>query len=310
MRRVRVDAGTPTSLIVNQPVGNQNLRGIVAMLCAVACFAVMDACLKILSAHYPPIQVAALRGMAGLPLVLGWAWWRGAFGEMMRVRFSLHLLRGALAIVMLLAFSYGLRTLPLSEAYAIFFVAPLLITALAVPILGEHVDWRRWVAIGVGMAGVLIVMRPTTRGLLSLGGLAIMASAAGYAASAISVRVLGRSDSTFSMVFWMVVLLSIGAGLLAWPTWMAVRAQDAWVLVGIAVFGTAGQVCVTEAFRRGEASVIAPFEYTALAWGSLLDWLLWHVLPESMTLIGAAVIVASGIYLIRREHARARHAPE
>ncbi|HVT33177.1 MAG TPA: DMT family transporter, partial [Rhodanobacteraceae bacterium] len=179
-------------------VSASHLRGILSMLLAVASFSIMDASMKTLAPHYPPMQVAALRGLASLPLVLVWVLVHGGPMQLLRVRWSLHLLRGVLSVVMLVAFVYALKRLPLAEAYSLFFVAPLLITALAVPILGETVGWRRWLAIVVGLCGTIVVLRPTGQGMLSLGGLAVIVSASGYALSAIAVRVLGRTDSTQS----------------------------------------------------------------------------------------------------------------
>lgn len=289
--------------------GNPNLRGIAAMLFAVLMFALMDTGLKLLAAHYPSMQVAALRAMTSLPLVCAYVAWRGAFGTLLRVRWRLHLLRGVLGIVMLAAFAFGLRELPLANAYSIFFVSPMLITVLSVPLLKERVDAARWIAIGVGMAGVLVVLRPTGAGLMTLGSLAILVSAACYALSSVLVRILGRTDSSESMVFWLMVMVSIGAGALAAPAWVPVRLEHGWVLAGIAVTGFLGQVAITHAFRHGEASAIAPFEYSALAWGIGLDWLLWQVLPDGFTLMGAGIIIASGIYLVRREsvHVECEH---
>lgn len=286
-----------------------NLRGIGAMLLSVAMFSLMDTGLKLLSPHYPAIQVAALRAMSSLPLVFAYVAWRGAFGSLLRVRWRLHLLRGALGIAMLSLFTFGLRELPLAEAYSIFFVAPLLITALSVPFLGERVDAARWLAILAGLAGVIVVLRPTGAGVFTLGGLAVLGSALGYSVSAITVRILGRTDSSESQVFWLMTMIAIGAGAMAAPHWTPVRLADSWVLAGIAVSGFLGQLAITEAFRLGEASAIAPFEYSAIAWGLALDWGLWHTLPDRITLLGAAIIIASGIVLVRRErvHLEAEH---
>lgn len=286
-----------------------NLRGIGAMLFAVAMFALMDTGMKLLAAHYPSMQVAALRALSSLPLVLVYVAWRGAFKTVWRVRWRLHLLRGVLGIGMLAAFAYGLRELPLAEAYSIFFVAPMLITGLSVPLLGERVEPARWVAIVVGLLGVIIVLRPTGQGLFTLGGVAILASAACYALSAVLVRIVSRTDSSESLVLWLMVMVSIGAGALAAPSWVPVRLEHGWILAGIAVSGFLGQIAVTEAFRRGDVSAVAPFEYSALAWGIGLDWLLWQVLPDRYTVLGATVIIASGLYLVRRErvHAEAEH---
>jgi drug/metabolite transporter (DMT)-like permease len=111
------------------------------------------------------------------------------------------------------------------------------------------------------------------------------------------------------MVLWLMLLSSIGAAVLAAPGWVPLRAADTLLLCGLAVSGFLGQLAITEAFGAGEASKVAPFEYAALAWGVGFDWLLWHTLPDAYTVLGAAIIIGSGIYLIRHEsgHAEAEH---
>ena len=171
---------------------NSNLRSIVAMLIAVGFFALMDAVLKTLSARYPALQIAALRGLTALPLVLIYIAWRGAWHTMRRVRWPLHLLRGALGIVMLTLFTVGVRELPLSAAYTLFFIAPLLITALSVPVLKERVPAAHWWAIAAGFVGVLIALRPSGQdlqaGLATTGGLAVLGAALCYAVAAVAGR--------------------------------------------------------------------------------------------------------------------------
>ncbi|QCW28607.1 DMT family transporter [Lysobacter enzymogenes] len=279
------------------------------MLAAVLMFSMMDALLKLLSEHYPPFQVATLRGASSLPFVLAWAFASGGGRSLLRVRWPLHLLRGALGIGMMASFVYGVNRLPLSTAYSIFFIAPLLITALSGPVLGERVGPRRWVAIGIGLLGVLVLLRPTGAGMFSVAALAILGAALGYAVTAITVRVLARTDSTQAMMVWLMTLMTLGAGALAWQDWVPLRAEHAWLIAGLGVAGSLGQYAVTEAFRLGEASLIAPLEYTALIWGVILDLTLWGVLPDAVTWIGAAIIVASGLYLLRRErvHLEAEH---
>jgi drug/metabolite transporter (DMT)-like permease len=278
-----------------------NLRGILMMVIAVGAFSLMDAALKHLAPHYPPLQVAALRGYASLPVVMVWAAVLGTRARLFDVRWSLHLLRAAIGIIMLASFAYGLRTLPLSEAYAIFFVAPLLITLLAAPLLGEKVGANRWWAIAIGLAGVVVVLRPSGDQMLSFGGIAVLLSTLCYAVSAITARVLGRTDSSVSMVFWLMVAVAFGGTVLTGSDWKPVQGEHAWTLVGIAITGSIGQFAVTEAFKRGQASLIAPFEYTALAWGLGLDWLLWQMLPQPITMVGAAIVVAGGLYLLWSE---------
>jgi drug/metabolite transporter (DMT)-like permease len=278
-----------------------NRRGIAMMTLAVALLSLMDAGLKELAALYPPLQVAALRAAASWPIVAVWVFTRMAPRELLRVRWSLHLFRGALGVAMIAAFVYGVRALPLTTAYTLFFVAPLIITLLSRPFLGEKIGAHRWIAIAGGFLGVLVAMRPGAEGVVSWAGLAVLLAALGYAISAITVRVLARTDSTPAMVFWLLTFVALGAGALALPNWVDIKPEH-WLLVaGVGIVGAAGQFTITEAFARGEASVIAPLEYTALIWGLGFDALLWQVLPGSSTWVGAAIIVVAGIYLLRAE---------
>ena len=294
-----------------------NLRSIVNMMLAVMFFSLMDAVLKTLSAHYPPLQMACLRGLTALPLVLAWIQWRRGWGRLKNLRWSLHILRGCLGITMLSLFTRGVSELPLSATYTIFFIAPLLITALSVPVLKERVPKAHWWAIGVGFIGVLVAIRPSggdlQAGFATVGGLAVMTAAFCYAVAAVAGRLLSRTDSTESLILTMMIFMSVGGGLLAWPQWKPVQMDHAALLLALAITGFLGQLTINEAFRSGQASAVAPFEYTALAWGVGLDWLIWQTLPEAHTWFGAAIIIGSGLYLVRREkrisevHATAEH---
>lgn len=197
------------------------------MVVAVACFSLMDAGMKLLSAHYPPLQVTLLRGAASLPFVLVWVFATAGPRAIVPVRWGLHLLRGALGMVMIGCFVYGLKRMPLSTAYTLYFVAPLLVAALSVPLLGEHVGPRRWAAIGIGLVGVIVVLRPGVDGLISLPGLMVLLAATAYAVAAITVSLLTRTDTPQAMVVWFLLFMAIGAGLLAIPGWVPLHAGHA-----------------------------------------------------------------------------------
>lgn len=291
------------------PQSKENLQAIYAMLAAVAMFAFMDTTMKLLAAHYPAMQVTALRCLCSLPLVCAYMAWRGKFGNVFKIRWPLHLLRGALGIAMLTLFAYALKSLPLAETYSIFFIAPALITALSVFVLKEKVDTAQWLAIAVGLGGVLVVLRPEGSSFISVAGLAVLASAACYAISAVVSRILSRSDAPEHIMFWVLVLMGAGALPLSYQGWVPLRMEDWPVLLALAVSGFLGQLALTVAFSRGKASIVAPFEYSALAWGVGIDWVLWSTLPDAYTLLGAAIIIGSGLYLVRREavHAESEH---
>jgi len=282
--------------------GSEHMRGIVAMLIAIAFFAVMDAQLKLLAGHYSPMQVAFLRGVTSLPFVLLPVVLRGRLRRLKPVNVRLHLARGALSVLMLGSFIFAVRESSLATTYSIFMCAPLVVAALSAPMLGERVAGAQWGAIGVGLAGVLLMIAPRGGGgWVSLGALAAVVAVATYSLSVVTLRLLSRTDTTESMVFWFSVLLSVGAGLLAIPAWVPLH-LDHWPLfVGVGVTGALGQHFITEAFRHAPAAVVAPFEYTALLWGVALDLLIWKVLPGAVTLAGGGIVIGAGLYLLARE---------
>ena len=282
------------------------LRGIAAMLLACAFFACMDALLKNLAGHYPPVQVMALRGLTALPLVCLYIAWRreaaGVFDR--RLRWRLHLLRATLNMTMLVLFVFGLGTLGLAEAYTLSFIAPLLMVLIAVPMLGESVHPRHWLAIGLGFVGVLIALRPDQGAFLSMGALAVLAAGVCYALSNMLGRLISRTESSTALVFWTTAGMAVGGSLISAPHWVPIQPEHTWVLAGLAVSGFLGQMTIAEAFRHGQAAAIAPFEYSALAWALVLDWLFWHTAPDAWMLGGGALIIASGLWLARSEAPR------
>ncbi len=289
---------------MNDESRRHRLAGMAAMLAGVASFAFMDAGLKLLTAHYPSAEVAALRGLSALPVVFVWALYAGGVGQLVRVRWPLHIIRGVLSVFMMITFTFALKQLSLAKAYALFFVAPLLIAVLSIFMLGERVRRVQWLAIVVGFAGVLIVLKPGTIGFGWVGTLAVLGTAVCYSLSSILVRIIGRTDSTQSMIFWMTCMLAIGATLIALPGWQPIS-RDHWpIILGVAVTGAIGQWGITEAFKRAPAASVAPLEYSGLAWVMVIDLLVWSVWPEWTTLAGAAVIIGSGLYLLRFESRR------
>lgn len=285
------------------------------MLVAVAVFAVMDLSMKRLAETYPAMQVTFIRGLASLPFLLLATATVGRWRDLVPNRWGLHLLRGVLQVATLYLFVYAVSRLSLATAYTIFMSGPLMITALSVPFFGEHVGWHRWVAVFAGMIGVLVVVQPGGDGMAMggaalLGSLAAVASAAAYAVGVLFIRVLQPTETSAATIFWALFLTATFAGLLSIDGWVPVL-WDHWYWIAIiGVTGALGQHFLTEAFRLAAAPVIAPLEYTALAWGMMFDWLLWTTVPNQRMLIGAAIIVASGLYVIHRERLQATAATQ
>lgn len=287
---------------------SSSARGIVSMIAAVAAFSIMDMTMKRLVETYPAMQVTFLRGAASLPFLLFAAAASGRWKDLAPRRISLHLVRGFLGVVTLWFFVWSVKFLSLADAYTIFMSAPLIVTALSVPILGEHVGWRRWMAVGVGLLGVILVLKPSGASLITIGGLAALIAAIGYALSALTIRVLLRTDTGTATIFWSLFLVTVASGCLSIFGWTALRWEHWPWIVGVGLFGAIGQHFITYAFRLAAPATVAPIEYTALLWGMLLDWLIWNTLPGARMLAGAAIIVASGLYVLYRE--RAVEAPQ
>ena len=286
------------------PQRSGRLRAIALMLMAVASFSAMDALLKYFATRYPSMEVAFLRGLASLPFMALPAVVKGQFRDLLPGRFGMHLLRGALMVVMLAGFIYAVRTLSLASAYSIFLAEPLVVTALSGPLLGERVGWRNWLAIGFGLIGVVVILRPSASSFITVGALAALISAVAYALSVMALRVISHTASTTAVVMWTVGLMTVMTGIVAVPGWVAVEPGHIKWLLMLGVCGAIGQLLLTQAFRSAPPAVVAPFEYTALLWGILIDWTVWGVLPASRVYIGGGIVIASGLYLVWHEHSQ------
>jgi drug/metabolite transporter (DMT)-like permease len=279
------------------------LRGIAYMVAAVFVFSIMDALMKRLSAHYGPLQISCLRCFSSWLFLLLPITWQRSWATLRPKNPRLHVFRALLGICMLGSFVFAVHRLSLAQTYSLFLAAPLLMTALSVPVLGESVAGKRWLVIIVGLSGVLVILQPWGGGS---GFSMIAASAAAvaticYSLSALTVRTLGRGNSNMSMVFWYLLLVSIGSGVLAFADWRPVPASDWGWLLGIGVTGALGQMWLTDAFRRAPPSVVGPFEYTAILWAFVIDWIFWSASPSLGLVIGACIVIASGIVVILDE---------
>ncbi len=269
------------------------------MLAAVFAFSIMDSVLKRLSSHYAPLQVASMRCLSSFGFLLLVVTLQHSWPRLRSSQPRLQLLRGALGIGMLASFVFAVHRLTMAQTYSLFLAAPLLMTALSVPMHREQVTARRWIAIGVGMSGVLVILHPWSKGFVSLAAAAAAATATiCYSLSALTVRSLGRNNSSLSIVFWNLALVGVGSGLLAFEDWRAIPSGDWPWLAAIGVSGALGQFWITDAFRRAPPAVVAPFEYTSILWAFAIDWIFWSATPSSSLIAGAAIVIASGSYII------------
>lgn len=270
------------------------LLGVTGGLC-------LDLCAKALLADFSLVQFVFLRSLAGLLLFLSLGPLFGGWRQLATRRWRWHLLRTALASGAMFGFFFGLAHMPLVNALTLGFTAPLMLTALSRPLLGEHVGWRRWAAVLTGFLGVLLVLRPGA-GLLSLASIAVLAAAFCYACLAVTSRHLGHTESSYALSVYVVAgPLAISSVLLRHETWQPPAVPD-WLLFGLAgACSVIAWMGIINGYRRAPPAILAPLEYTTLVGGAIAGYLLWDEVPDAGVLVGALVIVASGLYVVYRE---------
>lgn len=270
-------------------------------MAAIAAFAVMDACLKTLSADYGSFQVSFFRGITALPFVIALVTYKGALGQMKTTQWGLHILRSLLAVSMLAAIVFAFRTLPLADAYTVFYAAPLFVTLLSIVWLKEQVGWHRWAALVVGFVAVLFLLQPAGLGL-SWAAMACLYSTLAYAVLVIVLKIMHRKESTLSLSLYFTLGMTVGSAGFSFIDWQPLQAADIGVLLVLGLSGATAQVLLTEAYRLAPASALAPFEYSSLIWAIWIGWVLWDDIPSSATLITAAILIMTGLYILHREN--------
>jgi drug/metabolite transporter (DMT)-like permease len=283
----------------------QPIRGIALALLAFALFTVMDTAVKLLGGRYHVLQVMWFNSAFGWLVIALITAARGGWGRLRTRRPGLHVARWAISFAGATIVFYAYARLPLADVYAILFTAPLLITALSVPLLGERVGWRRWSAIGVGFTGVLVMLRPGSGAVEPLAALALL-GAVGHALNMIIVRRLGREEApeTFGFYGNILSVLAISPAL----PWLW-RTPDLPDLALAAVMGSiagGGFWLLALAMRHAPASIVGSFQYSQMPYAILVGWLLFGTVPDAWTMLGAAVVIASGLYVFQREAALAR----
>lgn len=273
---------------------------------AILLFAAMDTLIKFLTADYPVPQLMFVRSLVAFLLVGGYTLTCGGGIAAMRTRRPLgHVWRAFAGLISMGCFFYAFRELPLADVYVLSFAGPLFITALSAPLLGEPVGWRRWAAVVVGFGGVVVMAQPSA-GAPLVPVLVGLCAALFYALAALAVRGLSRTETSASIVLYLLLTTTVVSGALALPVWTAPTAVALGLMALVGAIGAGAQVLLTQAFRRAPPAVVAPFEYTGMVWASLFGWLVFGDLPTAPVLAGAMVIIGSGLYILHRETVVAR----
>lgn len=291
----------------------------IAILClcaGIAVFSVQDLILKLLSDRYPLSEAMVLRSIAAVPCFLViLRIFDGGLSGLLSPTWPMMLGRGVLNFAAYTAYYLALAALPIATTVALYFTAPLFITLMAVWLLGERVSPSRWLAMGLGFAGVVIMVRPGA--VFDWAALLPVFCGLAYAGSMIMARAMGQKDSAAAMAFWgnlafllcsTALALTFGSGgmaetlhpSLAFLTrgWSWPDATDAALMASCGLIAAIGLTLLTQAYRIGASAVVAPFEFTFAFWGVLWGWLFFDQLPDGLGWLGIAVIIAAGTYVV------------
>ncbi len=283
------------------------LRGIGLILLSTVFLSAADVTSKYLAGSVPAPQITWLRYCAFTVIMLAIVWRNGGLVRLRTARPVLQVLRGLTVAASSIIFVMSLKYLPIADATATSFVAPLFVTALSIPLLGERIGWRRWSATIVGLLGVLVVVRPGAEGF-QIASLLPAISALTWAFAMIFTRQMSTTESPLTTLAWSALIgLAIVSAMLP-LVWQPLTREAILLGILIGVFSTIGHWLVILAFRHADASLLAPFSYAQLLGVTVFGYVLFTVLPDLWTLAGAVIIAGSGLYTAHRERIRARQA--
>lgn len=305
------------------PIRQDTALGILCLCAGIGLFSVQDLILKLVSSTYPLSEAMALRGLTAMPLLMLIAMRDGGLGTLFTPGLRMMILRGGVMFLAYASYYLALPALPIATAVALYFSAPLFITILSVLWLGERVGWRRWAAVVIGFAGVLVMLRPGAS-LFDWAALLVLVSGLAYGFSMILARRLGTTETAPAMAFWgntvflviaVLMALVLGDGRLAgeghpsvqfllrpwvWPT-----PVDAALMCGCGVIAALGLTLLTQAYRIADSNAVAPFEYSYMLWAVVWGWMFFAEWPDGVAWIGIAIIMSAGLMVLWREKVNA-----
>jgi drug/metabolite transporter (DMT)-like permease len=302
---------------MSPPAHNKDLIGIASLALGVVVFSLQDAIIKSISGDYPVTMAIVVRCLVALPLLLFMVHLEVGLGRLLSRNAGVLVLRGLILLVAYTTYFMSLAALPLAEAIALFFTAPLIITMLSGPILGERVSLQAWIAVVVGFIGVLIILRPGSA-LFEPAALLSLVSATTYALSMVIARRIGVTESATVMAFYQngvyllgaslaaVVFSLIGIEQLGHPSldflvrpWSSPKSLDLLLMAVCGVIAAFGMFLLTNAYRSAKASLVTVFEYTGMIWGPLWGYLFFSEIPRWSTAAGMILIIGAGIFAVR-----------
>jgi len=280
------------------------LAGIGFMLVAVFLFALSSAVGKWLVATYPVGEFLLVRSATTLLLLSPFVWRAGKAAFVNAPRPGLQAARVALSTLEIAMFFWAVAYMPLADTTTFYLAGPIYVTALSVPLLRERVGWRRWSAVLIGFAGVVIALRPSTASL-TLPALIALGGSVFYAMLMITTRMLRETNATVLLAAQFLGVFAFG--LAAAPFgWVTPSAFDLLLMTSLGVSSMLSLFCVVRSLRLASASAVVPYQYTLILWSVAFGWSMFGELPDGYTIVGAAIIVAAGLYIFWREQTAAR----
>ena len=311
----------------HEPVGlvDSPLRGILLITVGMIVFGAQDVIIRLLSSDYAAMEIMFIRGLVALLPMALFVHWEGGLASLKMRHPFINLLRGLLMVCSYTTYYMSLAAMPIAEVTAIFFISPLIITLFSVLFLGETVGRRRWGAVIVGFAGVVVIVQPGAEGLDPVAFLPLVASFT-YACSVIITRRIGPTQSGASLALFAMLIFIAVSGLsgvimgdggfandshpslsFLLRAWAMPGGRDILFLAAIGLIAGIGFYCLSQSYRIAPASVVAPFEFISMPLAVLWGIAVWNEYPSMTTLLGIAMIIGSGIYVLHREAVRKRH---
>ena len=284
-----------------KPAAIDNLRAALWMLVAILCFSAIIIIVRYLNQTHHPYEIAFFRNFFGLCAMLPFLY-RNGLQVLRTERLPLHCVRAGLALVAMLTWFTALGLMPLAEATALSFTAPIFISILAVWFFGERIRLRRGTAIAIAFLGVLVILRPGA-GVMEPVALLALASAITIAFSTMTVKKLGQTEASPVIVTYMVLILTPITAALAASVWVTPNLPEFIAFLALGGVGSFGHFCLSQSLNIGEASFLAPLDYLRLPLVALFAYMLFGETVDNATWIGAAIIIASTLYIAQREAA-------
>ena len=273
-------------------------NGICIMILGAGVLSMNDAATKYLAESYPMGQVLGLRQSVALLVIFAYVWWSGSWGNLRINHRSGQAWRAAVHCGSAVLIIWALTLLPIATVTAIVFSSPLVVLIFSMRFLGEGVSWQRWIAVIIGFTGVLVIVRP---GDVSFEWALLVAVAAAFVSGFrdLLTRRLSRTDTSISMLFWASALL-IALSLLTIPFgWQPLTLSGAFWFIINGLLNAGAHFLMIEALRLGDAALVSPFRYTAILWAIVTGFIVWNQLPDTFTVVGAAMLIVSGILISR-----------